>query len=351
MESNLIDVEKNIYLETLRRRRIFKTYLASLNDIVSKMEDGDNKVSIGRIVNIITNFDRDSTKLKQAHLLPILTSSELKKSHLYDILKENIKNNVFIYIPICPIYVRIFYHIYNCLIEELGLEILEKIKLKPQNTVNNEVFKALYEYQRISKQNKLLKRWFLDDKLTINEKSELRIKSNISDDVNSLEMLKLICNSFEENVIFFFDDIELINEKYGQENGVEWGEKAQIVFLEALGSLHIELKNVTILIPCLKKLWNSLLKYSNNYLRNLLESKNIEFYDLEDLKKKMMKVMDFYWIQSNLRPPANPFFPLSDKMIESFFEHSKGNLKHFFSLLIKNIDDILSGDILPESLD
>ncbi len=351
MESNLIDVEKSTYLETLGSRGIYKTYLSSLIEIASKTELGDNKVSFWRILNIIKSLIDDSKKEKASHLLPILTTSDAKKNFIYNLLKDKFPNQIVLYIPICPIYVRAFYHVYNCLIEELGFEILETINLDPQTIDKNDVYKALYKYQQKSDSYDLFKRWFYEDKLDYKEKRELELNTNISDDKNSLEIIKLICESFKNKVLLFFDDIELISQKYGAQYGNELGEKAQIVFLNTLASLYNEVSNIIILLPCAKESWQSLLKYSNNYFRNLMVSKKIEFYDLEELKRKMTKVMDFYWIQNNMRPPTNPFFPLNNDLLEAFFEQAEGNLETFFNLSIKRIEDILSGRISSEDLD
>ncbi len=351
MESNLIDVEKNIYLETLGRRGIYKTYLSSLIDIISKTEIGDNKVSSWGILNIIKRLNNDSKKEQSSHITPILTASDAKKNYIYNILKDKFPTQIVLYIPICPIYVRIFYHVYNCLIEELGFEIIDIINLDPQAIGQYDIYKAIYKYQQKSDNYDLVKRWFYEDKLNYNEKRELGLSTNISDDTNSLEIIKLITESFKNKLLFFFDDIELINEKYGKQYGNKWGEKAQVVFLNTLTSLYKEVKNIIILLPCTKESWQALLSYSNNYLRNLLESEKIDFYDLEELKRKISKVMNFYWIQNNMRPPANLFFPLNDDLLEAFFEQAQGNLETFFNLSINRIEDILSGRFSSEDLD
>ena len=111
-----------------------------------------------------------------------------------------------------------------------------------------------------------------------------------------------------------------------------------------------EIKNTVIILPCIKTSWNVLLKFSNDNLRSVLESRKIEFFNLEGLKRKIMKVMDFYWLQSNIRPPPNPFFPLNDDSIEKFFEKSQGDLKKFFTLYIKAIEEILRGKTIPAEI-
>ena len=61
--------------------------------------------------------------------------------------------------------------------------------------------------------------------------------------------------------------------------------------------------------------------------------------------------MDFYWLQNRIRPPSNPFFPLDEDLLETFLEESQGNLKKFFILWIKSVEEILLGKKAPAEID
>lgn len=350
MESDLADVEKDIYLEVLSKHTIYKEYLYSLSDSVSENVEGNNKFSLVKITNFIKRLTIDSKRGKRSCILPILISIDSHKTYLYDRIKEKFQNYELFYIPICPLGVRIFYHVYNCLFEELGTAIFEQVDLTPYEVINNDVIKALFEYQQESNRRHLLERWFYEEELNEQEKKELGLSTKISDDQNSLAIIKLICTSFENIVLFFFDDVELIYQKYGEEQGDKCGEKAEIEFLDALNTFFGEVKNAIIIIPCFKESWKILLKYSNNYFRNVLESSKIEFFDLEGLKRKIIKVMDFYWLENKIRPPENPFFPLNADLVENIFEQSQGSIKKFFNLYMGKIEEILSENI-SEDLD
>jgi len=354
METKHVDIEKAIYLKTLNKHNIYKEYLFTLFDDVDNSVEDCKKFTFKEIVNIVKNLNYQTKKNNRSQILPILISSDSEKEKFYNSIKEEFQNQILLYIPLCPIDVRIYYHIYSCLIENLGFEIFETINLNSikfrQNLDKNDAVRALLEYQQGSVNSDLLRRWLLGDKLNKEEKKRLGLRTSISEDKNSLEIIKCICDSFEEPVLLFFDDIELINQKYGEEYGERWGRVAELVFLNTFFSFLAEVKNIVIILPCIKTSWNVLLNFSNNNLRSVLESSKIEFFAFEGLKRKIMKVMDFYWLQSNIRPPKNPFFPLNEDSIEKFFKKSERDLKRFFTLCIKTIDDILLGKKAPAQI-
>jgi len=330
----------------LKNHNIFKEYLYSLFDDVDNSVGEYKKVSFKKIVNLINNLNYQIKRDKSTHILPILTSSNSDKVYLYDSIKAEVQNEICLYIPLCPIDERILYHIYSCFIEDLGLEILDCLDPYSSNLRKNEAIRALREYQQDSTKQELLKLWFLDS-LSNGEGIRLGMNTNINEDENSLEMIKCICNSFEDAVLLYFDDIELINQKYGKISGI----RAETVFLSVIYSFFIEIRNVLIILPCIKTSWNELLKFSNVDLLSVLESNELEFFDLEGLKRKIMKVMDFYWFQNRIRPPTNAFFPLNEELLERFFEKSHGDLKKFFVLCIKTIDEILLGRRSPAEIE
>jgi len=289
-------------------------------------------------------------KNQRPHILPILTSSDSDKVYLYDSIKAEFQSQIILYIPLCPIEESILYHIYSCFIEDLGLEIFEILNPDLSNLRRNDAIRALHEYQQDSSKKELLRRWFLDC-LTKEEELKLGMSTSIRNDENSLEMIKCICESFEDAVFLFFEDIELINQIYGEQYGERWGTKAETTFLNAFYSFFTKIRNVLIILPCNKVSWNKLLEFSNVDLRSVLESNEIEFFDLEGLKRKIMKVMDFYWLQNRIRPPKNAFFPLNEDLLETFLEKSQGNLKNFFFLWIKSMEEILLGKKAPAGID
>lgn len=349
MKAPYSDIEKDIYLKALNKNNIYKEYLYSLSDEGDNSVEQYEKVPIKKIVNLIKNLNSQIKKDNKSHILPILTSLDSDKVYLYDSIKAEFQSQIIIYIPLCPIEESIFYHIYNCFIEDLGLEILEMVNPNSSSLRRSKVIRALHEYQQDSSKKELLRRWFLDN-LTKEEELTLGIDT-IRDDENSLEMIKCICNSFKDPLLLFFEDVELINQKYGKEHGERWGNKAESAFLNTFYSFFTEIRNVLIILPCNKGLWNELLEFSNVNLRSVLKLSKIEFFDLEGLKRKITKVMDFYWRQNKIQPPKNAFFPLNEDLLETLLEKSHGNLKKFFILWIKFIEEILLGKKAPAEID
>jgi len=350
MKAPYIDLEKDIYLKNLDKKKIYKEYLYSLSDEGDNSADKYERVSIKKIVNLIKSLNYQIKKDKRPHILPILTSSDSDKVYLYDSIKAEFQSEVILYIPLCPIDENILYHIYSCFIEDFGLEILEMVSPNSSSLRRSKAIRALREYQKDSGKKELLRRWFLDN-LTSEEELTLGIRTKVRNDENSLEMIKCISDSFEDPVLLFFEDIELIRQKYVEEYGERLGIKAETAFLNTFYSFFTEIRNVLIIIPCNKGLWNELLEFSNVNLRSVLELSKIEFFDLEGLKRKITKVMDFYWHQNRIRPPENAFFPLNEDLLESFLEKSHGNLKKFFVLWIKSIEEILVGKKIPAEID
>jgi len=338
MEANYIDLEKGIYLEALNKDDIYKEYLYSLYNYA----EVNRKVIRQKVVEGLY-------QIKSSRIVPILTSSDSDMIILYESIKAGIQNQVCVLIPLCPIEEKVLHHIYNCFIEEFGLEILDILKPNLKKIRKNDAIKALIEYQNNSVNRGLLGKWFLDC-LTKEEEMKLGMRTSIRDDENSLEIIKAMCASFKAPVLLFFEDIELISQKYGGEYEEKWGVKAATVFLNTLHSLFTKISNIVIILPCIKTSWNELLKFANTSLLSILDPQ-IEFFSFEKLKRKIIIVMEIYWLRNKIRPPINPFFPLNEVILESLFEKSNGNIKKFFVLYVKSIQEIIEGESPPAEID
>ena len=350
MEAKFVDIGVDFYLETLKRNPVYKEFLFSLNDDEDYSVVDIKRVSIINISKIIKIFNLQIKERKKAQLIPILTISESEKSYLYDSIKDKFQDQIILNIPMCPIHVRVFYHVFSSLIEDLGIEILETVNLDTSKCKKIDAVNLLMDSGKDMTKNSLIKKWFLGDELTIEEKIQIGVTSNIFDDENSLEMIKCISDSFEEPLLLFFDDIESYYHVNGKEYGEKWGRVSEMEFLKKFYQIFLEINNVAIFLPCLKSFWNDLLFFSNRSLLLELELNILYFYNLEGLKKKIVKVLDFYWLQNDIRPPSNPFFPLNDELLEILFEKSFGDIRKFFFLYIKCIDEILDGKKIPADL-
>ena len=311
MYSELEDIEKTIYLNILKKSNDYRKLLEFEIFKVYR-----NKTSIFKINKILTNFIQNTQYDKISRILPILVTSETDKVHLFDLIKAKIQNGRLIYVPNPPEPVRIFNHLYNCLIEELGLNILEEISKKIHTyPKKNQCVKAFIHFQNEKKKDAVI-RWFLGEELSIQDKELLSFKDKIDNNKNSFEMIKIIGNYADEVILLYIDDIDLFYEKYEKD-----GELAEIKFLESLKRVHHDVKQLVLILICLKESWPKILKLADESFRSIL-GPEIEFYDLVQLKRLITKTMDKYWLKNGIKPPINQYFPINEKFVEKLGDKS-----------------------------
>lgn len=363
MYSELDDSEKNLYLRVLDKSSYYKSLLK-----FSNFQKQKSKVSLFHINEILLNLIKITKLDKTSRILPILASSEIEKTQFYALLKHKEEDCKIIYVPNPPPYVRIYFHVYNCIIEELGIKILEetsekllnKYIIKRKETTlelglkeilqrgnkdflgkHFDCFKAMMIYKLDNKRKDLAKRWLLGADLTREDFEKLGIKSKVEEDVISFEMIKLISEFFDHIIVLYFDDIEMPYENYG--------ERAEIKMLEALKRFHHDIKKLMIIVSSLKKSWNKILNVADQSFCSILEPEQ-DFFDLNGLKKFVQIAMDIYWVQNDLRPPINPYFPLNPKILGIYYKKTKGNIRNFLTICTNSIEKIGSGELSLEEL-
>ncbi len=362
MYSELDISEKNLYLRVLKKSSFYKSLLQFNN-----FQKQKSKVSLFHINEILLNLINITKFDKISRILPILASSEIEKTQFYDLLKDKEEDCKIIYIPNPPPYVRIYFHVYTCIIEEHGFKILEEISEKLLNKYikRNETtlesglkeilqrgnkdfsgkrfdcFKALMIYKLDNKRKDLARRWLLGADLTREDLEKLSIKSNVEEDVISFEMIKLISEFFDQIIVLYFDDIEMPYENYGK--------RAEIKMLEALKRFHHDIQKLMIIVNSLKKSWNKILNVADQSFCSILEPEQ-DFFDLNGLKKFIQIAMDIYWVQNDLKPPINPYFPLNPKILDIYYKKTNGNIRNFLTLCTNSIEKIGSGELSLEEV-
>ncbi|MFX1407418.1 MAG: hypothetical protein ACFFBW_10700 [Promethearchaeota archaeon] len=333
MYSELEDSENSIYINILKKSTDYKTLLNFEN-----FEGYITKTSITKIRKALTNFIQNIKHDKISRILPILVSSKFEKVRLLDLIEVKLQDARMVYVPSPPASEHIFYHIYNCLIEELGLNILDEIsnKIQTENVRRSRCVRAIIDYIHNEEKKNVVMRWFLGEKLSNSEKNMLGFKDNIEADDISLEMIKLIGNFSNEVILLYFDDIEL---PY-----TEFGEFAERKFLETLKRLNRDVKQLIIILICSRNSWPKILKLADQTLSSIL-GPEMEFYDLSEVKKLISSAMDEYWLKNDIKPPINQFFPLNEKLINEFFKQSDGEIRPFLKAYIEGIRKIISGEI------
>ncbi|MFX0137927.1 MAG: hypothetical protein ACFFDN_30070, partial [Candidatus Hodarchaeota archaeon] len=245
---------KKFYLDILKESSHYNNLL-DFNKI--------NKLIIKNSFNLINksllNLIKQTTYDNASRIIPIIIASGIDHSPLYDLLKKMEQNWKIIHIPNPPGGVRVFFHIYTCIIEDLGLEILKEISL---NSVNRNIVhicvKILKIYSLSDNRKELAKRWLLGNNLNDQVLNYLNTKYDIPDNDISLEMIKLISENTNHKLVLYFDDIDWAYKEYGKH--------AEREILESIKRLHHYINKLSIVIINSKELWAEILYVSGTSL-------------------------------------------------------------------------------------
>ena len=380
-----------MYLEVLR-----ETPMMPFSNFVSRGNIRD-KIDIARPRNSI---DREVYRLvRQTHrdrssrLIPILGSAGTGKTHAYHSFKDKERENkkklalteesqevviskfepvdwTIVYVSSPPASIRVLLHVYTCIIEDCGPEILNDISeklLKKWGGEKRGIFqkpkieeviqmgirefpgvfadcvKALVTYQMDRSKKALAERWLLGEDLEPDELKDLGINSVIEDDDICLAMIKIITENLDRVLILYFDELESPYRMHG--------EVAERKFLEILKRLYNEVKGLVISIAVLKEIWPRILEIADAPLRSRMEpEQELKLFSINDLKIFYSKTMENFWDENNLNAPLYPLFPLNEKLIEMIYEKTKGNPRNSIKLCRKFIDMVVMDEMTVEEL-
>ncbi|MFO7794806.1 MAG: hypothetical protein R6W84_01540 [Promethearchaeia archaeon] len=391
MYADLSDDEKEMYLEVLRESPImpFSSYV-SRGDIRDPVDVARPRSYIDReVFRLVRQTYRD----RSSRLLPILGSAGTGKTHAYHSFKDKeIENRKkldeeeseeieasqlepvdwsIIYVPSPPASIRVLLHVYTCIIEECGPELLDIVSeklvkekwggkkggifqkanieeviqkgLREFPGVFADCVKALVTYQLDKNRKALAERWLLGEDLEPEELNELGINSVLEDDDICLAMIKIITDNLDRVLILYFDELESPYRMLG--------ENAERKFLEVLKRLYNEVKGLVIVIAVLKEIWPRILEIADPPLRSRMEpEQELRPFSLNDLKIFYSKTMEVFWDENNLNPPLYPLFPLNEKVLEMIFEKTNGNPRNSIKLCKRFIDMIVMEEMSVEEL-
>ncbi len=390
--SELSDDEKEMYLEVLRDSPImpFSSYV-SRGDIRDPVDVARPRSYIDReAFRLVRQTYRDHS----SRLLPILGSAGTGKTHAYHSFKdkelenkkkikeadetEEIEANQLepvdwsiIYVPSPPASIRVLLHVYTCIIEEIGPEMLDIVSenlvrekwggkkgglfqkpnfdeviqkgLREFPGVFADCVKALVTYQLDKNRKALAERWLLGEDLEPEELAELGINSVLEDDDICLAMIKIITDNLDRVLILYFDELESPYRMLG--------EVAERKFLEILKRLYNEVKGLVIVIAVLKEIWPRILEIADPPLRSRMEpEQELKPFSLNDLKIYYSKTMEVFWDENNLNPPLYPLFPLNEKLLEMIFKKTNGNQRNSIKLCKRFIDKVVMEEMSVEEL-
>ena len=392
MYSELSDDDKEMYLDVLREAPILPfSNFVSRGDIPDKIDISRPRSYIDReIYRLVRQTYRD----RSARLIPILGSAGTGKTHAYHSFKDKERENrkkleenaeaeeidtsqleptdwTIIYIPSPPASIRVLLHVYTCIIEDVGPEILDIVserlvkekwggkkgglfqKPKIEEVIQKGIrefpgvfadcVKALVTYQLDKSKKALAERWLLGEDLQPEELSELGINSVVEEDDVCLAMIKIITENLDRVLILYFDELESPYRMLG--------EVAERKFLEILKRLYNEVKGIVIIIAVLKEIWPRILEIADAPLRSRMEpEQDLKPFSLNDLKIFFSKSMEVFWEDNNLNPPLYPLFPLNEKLIEIIYEKTLGNPRNSIKLCRRFIDKVVTEEMSVEEL-
>ena len=391
MYSELSDDDRNMYLDVLREAPILPfSNFVSRGHLSDKIDVARPRAFIDREVYRLV---RQTARDKSSRLIPILGSAGTGKTHAYHSFKDKERENLkkreqakddqeieigkledfnwsIVYIPSPPASIRVLLHVYTCIIEEMGAELLDIVserlvkkwggekkglfqKPKAEEVIQKGIrefpgvfadcVKALVTYQLDKNKKALAERWLLGEDLDDDQLNELGINSVLEEDDICLSLIKIITENLDTVLILYFDELESPYRMLG--------EVAERKFLEILKRLYNEVKGLVITIAVLKEIWPRILEIADAPLRSRMEpEQELKPFSLNDLKIFFSKSMETFWDDNNLNPPLYPLFPLNEKLIEMIFEKTHGNPRNSIKLCRRFIDKVVMEEMTVEEL-
>ncbi|MFX0103038.1 MAG: BREX system ATP-binding domain-containing protein [Candidatus Hodarchaeota archaeon] len=396
--SNLSDEEKELYLEVLREGTTPFDRFVSRGDVEDPVDIPNPRRQIDRVV---FNCIKKTTHDKTARFLPILGVAGSGKTHafwafkdkekkIYEQLKDSLEgrleieadglptNWTIVYIPSPPAAVRILFHIYTCIINEIPDVIdtvsdtlveqfggkKKKFGIFGKADIDEVIAKAASEYPGVfadcikalitygmtgdNTKRSFAKRWLLGEVIEEEELDELGIQSVIERDDVCLAMIKLIAENLKVGdvnkvLVLFFDEFESPYRTYGPE--------AEIRFLETLKRIYNEVQNTVIIAAILKDIWERLLEVADPPFKSRMEPElELQPFSFGDVGLWFAKSQEHFWEENNLNPPMDPLFPLNEAVLKVIFSRTKGNPRETIKLTRSFVDKIIYGDVTLEEI-
>ncbi|MHA1727894.1 MAG: hypothetical protein ACTSWY_04100 [Promethearchaeota archaeon] len=389
MFKKLTDDEKELFIDVLKQGATPFDRFVSRGDIEDVIDIARSRKTIDRsLFRCVAQTQLDQS----TRMIPILGEAGAGKTHAYWAYKDKERrmkeqnessdsettysgpeNWRIVYVPSPPAAIRILLHVYSCIIDELGADILgtvagilverwggKKRKLlglfgkadideviqqgiREYPGVFADCVKALVIFKMDKDRKTLAERWLLGEDLDEEDLDILGINSVIEEDDVCLAIIKLLTENLEDTLILYFDELESPYRMHGEE--------AEQKFLEVLKRLYNEVKNVIIVIAVLKEIWPRILSIADAPLRSRMEPEHeLKKWSFDDLKLYFAKSMVHFWRQNNVNSPAYPLFPLNDQLLNTIYNKTDGNQRSIIKLIRIFVDKLVFGDMTIEEL-
>ena len=334
---------------------------------------------VERIVNrALRSTIGDST----ARLIPIVGKAGTGKTHYYWVLKdretkteEGRRWRVF-YIPSPPAMVRTLQHIYTCLVDEIGIDVIKEVSEKVVKKYQKrglltasgmketieiasrenpgpaaDVVRALITVKMSERKAKriIAEKWLLAEPLSEEDISMLEVSSIIEDDDTCLAAIKIFASFMDKVLVFYFDEMEIPYRTFGEE--------AEVNLLETIKRIFNEVPNCNIITACIDTVWVRIYEDSpekpalaDAALKSRMEMvAELLPFTVDDIEKFYTNAMRYYWeIEMNVEPPDDPLFPLDDNVFQKIYAKSKGNPRDSIKIIRDYLDQVLYDEGEPD---
>jgi GTPase SAR1 family protein len=296
-------------------------------------------------------------------LVPIIGPAGSGKTHFYWHLKDEEEAQVdpkFVvcYIPSPPSAVRIPLHLYTCILDEIGEDLLNSVSKKiisdnsKQSTnfkdiltnsirsypgISSDVIKALILFKLGEQSNirLLAERYLLGESLSEEELEELAVSRIIEDDDIVLASIRVLFENYDKVVVLYFDELEIPYRTMGRQTAA--------AFIEHLKRMYNELRNLLIITACLTDIWPEIYASLDEAMKSRLERESqLLPFSGEDIETFYKDAMNHWWLENqNIEPPENLLFPLEHSHFAEILDESKGNPRNTIKAIRMKLDDTI----------
>lgn len=298
-----------------------------------------------------------------SRFVPIIGQAGSGKTHFYWHLKEEEeaqveKKYVICYIPSPPSAVRIPLHLYTCILDEIGEDLIQSVSrslikkhsaesnnvkdiltnsLRSYPGISADVIKALTLFSLGSTDNvkSLAERWLLGENLTEDELDELGVSRIIEDDDIVLASIRVMFENYDKVIILYFDELEIPYRTMGKTTAIS--------FIEHLKRLYNELRNLLIITACLSDIWPEFYSSIDDAMKSRLERESqLLPFTVEDIENFYKEAMKYWWLDSqNIEPPVELTFPLQTNQFKEILAETQGNPRNTIKAIRNRLDDTI----------
>lgn len=298
-----------------------------------------------------------------SRFVPIIGQAGSGKTHFYWHLKEEEESQVekkfsICYIPSPPSAVRIPLHLYTCILDELGEDLISSVSkniitafskestnvkdiltsaLRSYPGISSDVIKSLILFNLGEHENVrlLAERWLLGENLSEEELDDLGVSRIIEDDDIVLASIRVLFENYNKVIILYFDELEIPYRTMGK--------KTAIAFIEHLKRLYNELRNLLIITACLSDIWPEFYDSFDDAMRSRLERESqLMPFTREDIETFYTDAMKHWWAENqNIEPPQDLLFPLVHASFEEILDLSQGNPRNTIKAIRNKLDDVI----------